>query len=177
MPLTKLRSHKTAKSLLGVALALTLHAVELAPVQADQATIDVREPWSRATPSGVNVGAAYMQISLKAGSGDRLIGARSERAGRVEVHTHIEEDGVMKMRKVEALDLTAGETLSLAPGGHHMMLFDLKTPLTKGETVPVVLIFEKAGEVTVEAKVAAIGAMKPAGRGAERGSGSEHHHH
>ncbi len=85
----------------------------------------------------------------------------SPAAQRVELHTHVMEGSVMKMRKVESLDVKAGETKVLKPSGDHLMLFDLKGPLVEGGKVPLVLKFKTSGEVKLEADIFAVGAAGP----------------
>ncbi len=126
--------------------------------------VSISRPWARATPGGSTIGAAYVEISgLASAIGDKLIGASSPMAGRVEVHTHLTEDGVMKMRKVESVAVLAGQTLKLAPGGEHLMLFDLKAPLKEGEIMPLTLKFETSGDMELSAIVTSVGAMAPPG--------------
>lgn len=142
--------------------------------------VSVEHPWVRATPGGSTITAAFMEI--KSETGDKLMSAASPAAGRVEVHTHIMEGDVMKMRRVEALDIKAGDTRHLKPMGDHIMLFDLKAPLKDGDTVKMTLTFEKAGAVEVEATVEPVGATGPHGmdqQPANSGekSGGEHQHH
>ncbi len=98
-------------------------------------------------------GAAWLTIR-NAGGEDRLVGAESPAAARVELHTHIHEGGVMMMRKVEGVDIPAGGEAALEPGGDHLMLFGLKAGLKTGDRFPLTLLFEKAGAVTVEVRVA-----------------------
>ena len=98
-------------------------------------------------------GAAWLTVR-NGGGADRLLGAESPAAERIEIHTHIHEDGVMKMRRVEAIDIPAGGEAALEPGGDHLMLFGLKAGLAPGDSFPLTLLFEKAGPVTVEMRVA-----------------------
>jgi copper(I)-binding protein len=128
----------------------------------------VTDGWARATPPGASVAAAYLTIDNAAGGADRLLGASSDAAGRVEVHETRREGDVMQMRKVEPLDIAAGERVVFGPGGLHVMLMGLKAPLRKGEKLPLVLRFEHAGEVQVEAEVLAGDATDPH---------AGHHHH
>lgn len=105
-------------------------------------------------------GAAWLTIR-NAGGQDRLVGAESPAADRVEIHTHVHEGGVMMMRRVEALNVPAGGEAALEPGGDHLMLFGLKDGLKTGGSFPLTLIFEKAGPVTVEVRVAPLGETMP----------------
>jgi periplasmic copper chaperone A len=126
--------------------------------------VSISQPWARATPGGATIGAAYVDISgLAGGNGDKLLGASSPAAGRVEVHTHLMEDGVMKMRKVDSVTILPGKTLNLAPGGEHLMLFDLKTPLKQGNSIPLTLKFEVSGDISLSAIISTVGATEAPG--------------
>jgi periplasmic copper chaperone A len=125
--------------------------------------ITVAHPWARATPGGVKIGGAYFEMTAAAGRGDRLIAVRSAVAGNVELHSHIMEGGVARMRRVDAIAIGAGKSVVLAPGGYHVMLMDLKQPLKEGDLLKLTLVFEKAGEIEIEATVEPIGAMGPHG--------------
>jgi copper(I)-binding protein len=118
--------------------------------------LKVDDPWARATPPGAKVGAAYMKIT--GATADKLVGASSPAAARVELHVTEKKGDVMRMREVKAYDIPAGGSFELAPGGSHLMLVDLKSPLKQGTKVPLTLRFEKAGEVKVELEVRALGA-------------------
>lgn len=89
---------------------------------------------------------------------DRLIKASSPAAGSVELHEMVMEGGVMKMRAVPGIDVGPGSRVELKPGGLHMMLLDLMRPLTKGDKVPLTLVFEKAGRIEVSVWVEEMGA-------------------
>jgi hypothetical protein len=115
----------------------------------------VTDAWARATPPGTTVGAAYMTIQGGKES-DRLVDARSDRAAMVHLHTVEEQGGVSKMRAIEAVEIPAGQRVSLAPRSTHVMLMGLDGPLVAGQTFVVTLRFAKAGEqpVTVTVKPA-----------------------
>lgn len=117
-----------------------------------QGQITVKEPHARATIGQAKVSAAYMTIETTAGP-DRLVAATSPVAGTVELHTHLHEGGVMKMRQVQAIELAPGKPAVLETGGYHIMMLDLKQPLKAGETIPLTLTFEKAGKVEVQVPV------------------------
>ena len=125
------------------------------------AQVSVDKPWSRATPPGAKVGAGFMQLR-NAGAADRVVGASSPVAGRVEMHVTLREGDVMKMREVKSFEVPAGGSFELKPGGAHLMLLDLKRPLKKGEKVPLTLKLEKGGELKLELSVEEIGARQPA---------------
>lgn len=104
------------------------------------ADVTVSDAWARATRPGQKVGAAYMTLQSPADTA--LVKVESPAAGTVEIHTMTMNDGVMKMRMLEDLPLKANETVKLAPGGFHLMLFDLAKPLQAGETVQFTLHFK-----------------------------------
>lgn len=120
--------------------------------------LEIAHPWSRATAPAAANGAAYMVLTANGKDTDRLVSAASPAAEKVELHTHLMEDGVMKMRPVAGIEVTPGSPTALQPGGLHIMLLGLKHPLTKGKSFPLTLTFEKAGSVTVEVAVDAAGA-------------------
>src|SRR5690606_35945517 len=103
-------------------------------------------PWTRATPGAATVGAGFLTLVNRGGEDDRLTGARTPIAERVEIHTHRVEDGVMRMRPVEGgVALPAGGTVTFEPGGLHLMMIGLDRKLVAGESVPLTLDFAEAG--------------------------------
>jgi copper(I)-binding protein len=144
------------------ASAAVLSFMVAAPSHAQE--VKVTQAWSRATPGGAKIGGGYLTIENKGSTPDRLIGGSGDIAGKIEVHEMAMKNGVMTMRPLdEGLTIDPGKTVKLAPGGYHLMLFDLKNPLKQGDKVPVTLEFEKAGKVTVSLDVQGIGAQAPAG--------------
>jgi len=125
------------------------------------AQVSVEQPWTRATPPGAKVGAGFMRLR-NAGAADRVVGASSPVAGRIEMHVTLREGDVMKMREMKSFEIPAGGSFELKPGGGHLMLLDLKRPLKKGEKVPLTLKLEKGGEVKAELTVEELGARQPA---------------
>lgn len=117
-----------------------------------QSGIEVSNAWARATIAAQKTGGIYLDIRSAAPA--RLVGVASPAAARVELHNMKMEGGVMKMSSVESIDLAAGQTVKLAPGGYHVMLIDLKQPLKAGDSVPVTLTVERADKtrIAVEAK-------------------------
>jgi copper(I)-binding protein len=126
-------------------------------------SLEIVNPWARATPKGATVGGGFLTITNKGTEPDRLIGGSAAPVSRFEMHTTVTEDGVAKMRQVDGLEIKPGETVELKPGGMHLMLMGLKQPLQQGQTVKGTLVFEKAGTVAIEFTVQAIGAPAPAG--------------
>jgi len=102
--------------------------------------ITIQNAWVRPTNAGQDVGAAYM--TLTSTKDVALIQVESDVTDSVEIHSMTMQNGVMKMRMLDTLPLTAGKPYKLAPGGFHLMLFDLKKPLSVGEQVNFVLHFE-----------------------------------
>jgi periplasmic copper chaperone A len=155
---------------------LALIALSPAAVNAHEyegKAVTVAHPWARATPGGSTIGAAYVQLSgVTAAKGDKLVGASSPVAGRIEIHTHLMEDGAMKMRKVDSVGVASGETRKLAPGGDHLMMFELKAPLKEGDVFPLTLKFETSGDITVDAVIEPVGAMGPHGMNWSSAEGS-----
>jgi copper(I)-binding protein len=116
-----------------MALALAAHAQR-------SADIDVKSAWARPTVAGQMGTGAFMHLTSKEGA--RLLGASSDVAGVVEIHEMAMQGNVMQMRAIRSLDLPPGSTIELKPGGHHMMLMDLKRPLATGEKIKVELRLE-----------------------------------
>lgn len=122
-----------------------------------QAQIQIDKPWSRATAPGAKVAGGYMVIRNAGPAGDRLLSASSPAAAKVELHVHLNDNGVMRMREVPAYDVPARGSFELKPGGAHLMFMELRKPFKEGDTVPVKLRFEKAGEVAAEFRVGGLG--------------------
>ena len=121
----------------------------------------VDRAWARATPGAATTGAVYFRVESP--TDDRLIGLASPVAGKAELHTHTEENGVMQMREVEGgLALPAGKEVELKPGGAlHVMLIDLQQKLKAGDSFPLTVTFQKAGARDVMVHVERLGAMGP----------------
>lgn len=118
------------------------------------ANISVTDAWARATMPGQPVSGAYMQIQSDADA--RLLSVSSTAVPRVEVHEMKMDGDVMRMREVKAIDLPKGKTVSLAPGGFHLMLMNLKKPIAAGDVIPLTLVVESGGkQQTVEVKAEA----------------------
>lgn len=125
------------------------------------AQVSVEHPWTRATPPGAKVAAGFMLLK-SAGAADRVIGASSAVARRVEMHVTTREGEVMRMREVNSVEIPAGGSFELKPGGAHLMLVDLKRPLKQGEKVPLTLKLGRGGELKLELPVEPMGARQPA---------------
>lgn len=115
--------------------------------------IRVEDAWARETPPGVANGAAYATLTNEGSDDDRLVAVRGPVSERVELHTHLMEGDMMRMRQVESIEVNAGGRAVLEPGGKHLMLIGLKQPLVAGQQFPLILEFEKGGEVTTQFEV------------------------
>ena len=122
-----------------------------------QAQMQIDKPWARATAPGARVAGGYMVIRNAGEAGDKLVSASSPVAAKVELHVHINDNGVMKMREVPGYDVPAKGAFELKPGGAHLMFMEIKRPFKEGEKLPVKLRFEKAGEVSAEFQVGRMG--------------------
>lgn len=151
-------------------LAATL---SLASTVAMAQAVKVEQPWARPTVQGQTGGGGFLRI-VGGAAADKLLGASAEVAGRVEVHTMEMEGDVMRMREIGSLEVPAGKTVELKPGGLHLMFMDLKTPLANGSSFPLTLRFEKAGEVKVDVQVQS---RPPAGSSAGKDHGKHGHKH
>lgn len=137
----------------------------VSPIPAQQvssANIVVTQAWSRATPGGSKVAGGYLTIENKGQAGDKLLSGSSDAAKKIEIHEMAVNDGVMTMRPIEGgLAIQSGHAVKFVPGGLHLMMIGLAAPLVQGGKVPVVLKFEKAGEIVVSFDVRAMAAPAP----------------
>jgi periplasmic copper chaperone A len=142
---------------------------DVAPKDAGSKGIAVVAPWSRATPGAAKNGAVFLEIKAAADAADKLLSVSGAVADNIEIHNHINDNGIMQMRRVDAIDIAEGGSTKLVPGGYHIMLLGLKQPLKAGETFKLTLTFEKAGAIEVDVAVRANNAA------AGKGSGSGTH--
>lgn len=149
---------KNRKATLGIVVLFALMAVvmavvsvKLSPLDQSNAAFVVEEPYLRSTMTTSTTGAAFMMLRNMTGTDDRLVGVRSDVADRVELHTHSQDaNGVMRMGEIEGgVPLADGGAHTFARGGDHLMFMGLKEPLTQGQSVPVTLEFEQAGDIEI----------------------------
>ena len=138
-----------------LAVLMTLWTV---PAGADEpaakgGALRIESAWARPTAPAAANGAAYFVIHDEGKEPDKLVRAGTPVAKVAELHTHLVEGNVMRMRPVEAIEVHPGTPTVLQPGGLHVMLMGLKAPLKEGERFPLTLTFEKAGEVTVDVTI------------------------
>ena len=114
--------------------------------------------WARATATKARNGVAYITIKNSSGSRDRLLSEKSLVAKSAALHNHVMDSGVMKMRPAGSIEIPAYGTVIMKPGGLHVMLMGLKSPLVKCGSLPLTLTFEKAGAMTIQIKIMGMGA-------------------
>ncbi len=139
------------KILSTAALALFLAAPVLAGTAADD--IHVMDPWAREVPPNMTTSAGFLTMMNKGTVDHKLVAAESPVTGMVELHTHINDNGVMRMRPVKEMPVPAGGTTELRPGGLHLMLMQLKRPLKAGEKIDITLVFEDGSKKQIQAEV------------------------
>ena len=109
--------------------------------------------WARASIGNAKVSAVYLEIDNRGEEADRLVGAAVARAGHTMIHRSVVEDGIMKMRHVDAIDIPSGASVRLEPGGLHLMLMEVSSPLEPGERISVTLAFERTGQLVLSVPV------------------------
>ena len=158
------------KLLRGLSFAAMLAAAPSIGLAGDvvKGDLKIENPWVRTTiPDRPSAG--YMTVRNAGDGADAIVSASSPDAERIELHTHLMENGVMKMRPVEKIDVPAKGSAELKSGGLHLMIFGVKKPLKDGEALPITVVFEKAGPVEIDFKIKTI-----AGGKGTRGSHSGH---
>ena len=143
-----------------LAFALSAGFVQAEPVR--QGDLEVDSAWARASIGTSRPGAAYFTVRNLGDETDRLTGLSSPVSAMPMLHETTLSEGVSRMAHVEAAEIPAGGELTLEPGGMHVMLMELTTPLKEGATFPLTLTFEAGGEITVEVPVFGPGATGPA---------------
>lgn len=144
----------------GIAIAVLicgLAGLLRAEATATVGAVAIHDPWARASLGQTGTSAVYMTLETSGEEGDRLIAAATPVARSAELHTHVMEGGVARMRPVAAIEIAPGEPAVLAPGGVHIMLTGLSEKLVEGNTVPLSLTFEHAGTVELEVPVRGVG--------------------
>ena len=140
-----------------LSFAVTVFIGLITVAVAQTGSIQIDNPWARA--SVVKTGAIYLTIKNTGGTDDRLVSAVTPAAEQAQLHIEINDNGIMKMRPLSAIDAKAHSTVTLAPGGMHVMLVGLKQPLKEGQSFPLMLSFAKAGKIDVTVMVMKAGAM------------------
>lgn len=165
---------------LGAGAGLFLQIQPLAQAQHHGTGAEVHHAWVRPTPPGTTITAMYGTIRNGGKTARRLVRVLCEKAEAVEIHQAVEKDGMMQMRQVKGgLSIPAGGEVHFEPGGYHLMLIGLRSPVKPGEEVRAVFYFDNGEQVTVTARVAQVGEtpLGHAGRhgaGMHRGQGKHH---
>lgn len=128
-------------------------------LMADSA-IQITDPYVRAVPPGTPNSAAFMVIRNGSDSDTALVSAESNASKVVELHTHVMDEGMMKMRQVAQIDLPAGQDVALEPGGLHIMLIGLNSDLTPGQKVDLTLKFADGSSQAISAPIKSLMGMK-----------------
>lgn len=144
-----------------IRLFTLLVVLSVAPVPG--LAVEITDGWMRALPPGQPTAAAYLTVNNPDTVTVRLVAARSEVAERVEIHRSSQVEGMWRMRRIDGLDIPAGGTVTLAPGGTHLMLMGLARPLREGESLSILLEFDSGQTLPATIVVQA--------------PGSAHHHH
>ena len=142
-------------------LGLSAQANDLPVGEGQIGAITIKGAWSRATPPGAVAGVAFFTIVNNGAEDDTLVSAAADVAKTVELHSHVMEGDIMRMRQVPTIAVPAGQAVALQPGGLHVMLIDLKQPLQMDASYPLTLTFKRAGSVTVTVPVKNLGTMPP----------------
>jgi hypothetical protein len=159
-------------SCLLLALAATAAAGEMAQI----GKVTIHDPWARASLGTTGSSAVYMTLEIEGDEADRLVAAATPAAERAELHSHVMDQGVARMRPVRAVEVAPGAPTVLQPGGLHLMLLGLKQELAEGGTLPLTVTFEKAGSAEIEVPILGLAAgMERGGRhGAHHGGAGTH---
>ena len=170
---------KKSSSVHSFVRSVSLSAVVATGAVAAHSEVVVKDAWVRATVPQQKATGVFMRLDASADS--RLVSVATPLTPVAEVHEMKMEDGVMRMRRLPALDLPAGKPVELTPGGYHVMLMDLKQQVKAGETVPLTLVFEgrdgrrETREVTAQVRALAAGAAAAPAAGAHGAHGDHKH--
>ena len=147
-----MKPHRYALAVLGAFAVLAGHGTLALAASTD---VTVTNAWVRPPPPGARTGAAFMTLTNGGAKAARLVAADNPASNLTELHTHLHEDGIMKMRQVKEIVVPAHGTAKLEPGGYHIMLIDLKNALKAGDTVPLTLHFDDGGQQVIVVPVRA----------------------
>jgi len=144
---------KLAVVFIGIWLAYTLNAGQTMAQDYSVGQLVIADPWAPPTLGRQRIGVVYFSVRNSGAGADRLLGVDLPQGGQARIHTSQVQDGVMRMRPIDAAAIPAGDELVLKPGGMHVMLNELPGPLIEGGQLKLILRFEKAGPVDVEAVI------------------------
>jgi copper(I)-binding protein len=147
------------RHLLVLSAAVALFGLPAAAHDYTLGSLKIGHPWARATPPSAPSGGGFLTVTNTGTTADRLVSASSPAAGQIQIHEMKMDGAIMRMRELEnGVEIPPGATVTLAPGGVHLMMMGLKNPLQAQTRVPLTLVFEKAGKIDVELTVVALGA-------------------
>jgi len=149
----RMHPQKMAACIGGMWLAFTLHAGVLMARDYSTGQLVIAHPWAPPTLGKQRIGVVYFTLRNQGPDTDRLLAVDLPDGGQASLHNSEMQDGVMRMRPIDAAVIPAGGDLSLQPGGMHVMLNGLPGPLIKGGRLRLILRFEKAGPVEAEAAI------------------------
>ncbi|KAE8437549.1 MULTISPECIES: copper chaperone PCu(A)C [Halomonadaceae] len=166
----------TALLMMSTPLLAAHHGGDSSEAMAGHSAIEAEQPWTRATPPGAGAGGGFVTLTNHGDGDDMLIGATSPVTERVEIHIMEMDGDVMRMAPLPGgIELPAGGSVTLAPGGLHLMLMELDSPIVEGEPVPVTLEFQHAEPMEIELRVLPVG-ESPEGHHHESGHSHGHNH-
>ena len=153
-------------TLLSCTLLMTACSASSADNTHDIGKLRVSDVWAKATPPQARVAGGYLSVQNRGDAADKLLRVESAAAASVEIHEMSDVGGVARMREVtNGVELPAGSTTTLKPGGYHLMFIEPKQPFVEGQSVQATLVFEKAGRLATEFKVRPINATNVGGKG------------
>ncbi len=159
-------SHFLKHAAVGALVAVVAFAAPAFAHEVKVGSLEITNLWARATPPKAPTGAGYLTITNKGNEQDTLTAVATPVAETSELHIMEVKNGIMTMHPVAGgIKIPAGGTVTLAPGGYHLMFIKLKHDLKQGEQLPVTLTFEKAGKVDTFLHIMPVGSMGPAGAG------------
>lgn len=147
---------------LSLSLILTFLSFPLLAVDTE---LSISHPYVRLAPPNATTTGAFMRIENTSKTPRLLLSAESPVAKTVELHTHVNENGMMKMRQVSSIAIDAGGQTELKPGSYHVMLIDMKQTLKEGDVVPLTLHFDDGRTKSVQAPVQKLPTTMPAAHG------------
>jgi copper(I)-binding protein len=164
----------STKGIKSPAALLNIKAEGAAGAPMGNANVAISDVWVRPTVAGQKATGAFLKLVAKENS--KLLSVSTPIAGVAEIHEMKMEGNVMKMAPIPSLDLPAGKVVELKPGGYHLMLMDLKSPVDKGAKVPVTLKFQDAKGAKFQVDLVVDAAMPTAANKDAAGSQHQHHH-
>lgn len=149
------------KSLILSSLILLAASPTLACETVTSGNLSVKHAWSRATIGAGRPAVFYVEITNTGSADDALVGIATPAAGMPMLHETVVDDGVASMPHAMSIPVPAGQSVQLAPGGYHGMLMDLTEALKEGDSFPMTLTFQSAGDITINVEVLSIRAEGP----------------